>query len=281
LRRGIGQEVASLIVACKDYAERYGRQQGESYMPLPHIGWGQRLAGFTFTTGREHFGFSTRDSIGIYQQLLHYFVRSCSDLIEVRSHVQRLLRLIAATEPSLQTRAEHIESSVEEGTRRLEEMRQKLERTATVIGDVLTYAVGFDERRATLRQRASSEAPDVSRLLLAVAQVRSAEAWSIPSPETTLTAAVFVNGYRLCVSFADGLSGELELGEEFWQGFYGISMDLEAFRLFHLDIENNAIVWSRQQHLSGEGARLLVAHQTRTRKASGTEKPVKRRYGWF
>jgi hypothetical protein len=179
LHRRIGQEVASLIVACKDYAERYGRHHNESHLPLPHIGWNQRLGDFTTTTAGVRFGISSQDSIEVYQQLLGYLVQSCSDLIEVRNHAQRLVNLIAKTEPSLAGRAEHIGSAVEQGTRQLEAMREMLGRTATVIGDVLANTAGFDERRETLRQRASSEVPDVSRLLLAVAKVRHATAWSI------------------------------------------------------------------------------------------------------
>ena len=140
-------------------------------------------------------------------------------------------------------------------------MREMLEQTATVIGEVLANTAGFDERRETLRQRASSEVPDVSRLLLAVAKVRHSTAWSVPSPTTTLIAASFLHGYRMRVSFADGLTGDVELGEEFWQQHDGISMDLGAFRLFQLDKESNAIAWSNHHFLTGESVRFLVDTQ--------------------
>jgi hypothetical protein len=253
LHRRIGQEVVSLIVACKDYAERYGRHRSECNLPLPHIGLNQRLADFTTTTGAR-FCISSQDSIEVYQQLLRYFVQSCSDLIEVRNHAQRLVNLIAKTEPSLG-------SSVEQGTRQLQAMREMLEQTATVIGEVLANTAGFDELRETLCQRASSEVPDVSRLLLAVAKVRHSTAWSVPSPTTTLIAANFLHGYRMRVLFADGLTGDVELGEEFWKQHDGISMDLGAFRLFQLDKESNAIAWSNHHFLTGESVRFLVDTQ--------------------
>ena len=151
----------------------------------------------------------------------------------------------------------------------LEAMQEKLERAATVIGDVLTLTAEFNERRAILRQRASSEAPDVSRLLLAAAQIRRVTAWTIPSPESTLTAAVFLYGYRLRVSFADGVSGELELAEEFWHDYYGISMNVEVFRSFHLDTDSNAIYWSDRQFVTGETARRVFCDHSPKPTATG------------
>jgi hypothetical protein len=109
----------------------------------------------------------------------------------------------------------------------------------------------------------------VSRLLLAVAQVMHATAWSVSSPTTTLIAANFLHGYRQRVSFADGLTGDVELADEFWQQYYGISMDLEAFRLFQLDKESNVIVWPNHHFLNGESVRFLVDTHSRMRDAIG------------
>jgi hypothetical protein len=80
-----------------------------------------------------------------------------------------------------------------------------------------------------------------------------------------LIAAIFLHGYRLRVSFADGFTGDLELGEEFWQQYYGISMDLGAFRLFQ---ESHVIAWSDHHSLTGESVRFLVD----TQKSSSIQK---------
>jgi hypothetical protein len=253
------EKLTTLIVALKDYNERYGGD-APCILALPHIGWGQRLEDFTSATyAADKFGFASDDSIEAYRTLLKYLSRSCGDLVTVRTLALAVVECIGMSEMALKNRCDSLCSMISEGTKCLVMIKQRLDRSTYVIQEAIDTTDQFEARRRLLKERACSEEAVVSRLLLAIAGVRRPRAWSIRTPATTLTKVEYLGDFRIRVSFADGKTGELELSNDFWTGSYGpdFLIDPETFQSVSLDVAKNLLIWDAKLpiFLSGEYAR--------------------------
>jgi len=59
-------------------------------------------------------------------------------------------------------------------------------------------------------------------------------------------------GYTLRVAFADGIEGDVDLGNELWGEVFEPLKDLAAFRAFRLDVELNTVRWPTGADLAPE-----------------------------
>lgn len=168
--------MARLVVACKDYTERYGAQPAEGILGLPHIGWGQRLA--DFTASDRQFGFTSSGSIETLKEFLEYLARSFGDLLNVRDLAQQVVHRIAAAEPTLAERCLDVESQIAEGGEYLRQAVANLEAGARRVSEVIASTPDFEARRAAAAKMAAAEPnPAVARLLVAVSKLRKPVAW--------------------------------------------------------------------------------------------------------
>ncbi|HZR82294.1 MAG TPA: DUF2442 domain-containing protein [Candidatus Binatia bacterium] len=67
-----------------------------------------------------------------------------------------------------------------------------------------------------------------------------------------LEAAEYVAGYRICVRFADGREGEIDLAQELWGEVFEPIRDVSVFRRFRLDPELSTIAWEAGADLAPE-----------------------------
>ena len=175
-RASLKDSLARLIVACKDYAERYGRVNA-GILALPHIGWGQRLD--DFTASDSQFGFTSTDSVETFKQFVEYLSRSFRDLLHVRVLAQAAVSRIADAEPTLNERCGAVQSLISEGEEYLRKAVADLEHGARVVGEILASAEDFEARRTSAAARAQTETNEtVARLLVAVSKIRRPQAWT-------------------------------------------------------------------------------------------------------
>lgn len=169
--------VGRLIVACKDYAERYGaRPEEESMLGLPHIGWGQRLANFAVSDSR--FGFTSSGSIETFKEFIEYLAQSFRDLVTVRDLAKEVVSRIATAEPTLAERCGVVGSQISCGGSDLRHAVAELELGAQRVGEIVSSTSDFQARRMAAADMAKGEAsPTVARLLIAVSKIRGPVAW--------------------------------------------------------------------------------------------------------
>lgn len=67
-----------------------------------------------------------------------------------------------------------------------------------------------------------------------------------------LVRADYVDEYRLCLTFADGVSGEIDLQSELWGPVFEPLRDVEAFKQFQLNRELNTVCWPTGADLAPE-----------------------------
>jgi hypothetical protein len=81
-----------------------------------------------------------------------------------------------------------------------------------------------------------------------------------------LERAEYVRDYTIRVKFADGIEGDVDLGDELWGEVFEPLKDPDVFRRFRLDKELNTITWPSGADLAPEflyekaAARRAVAH---------------------
>ncbi|MEE9396915.1 MAG: DUF2442 domain-containing protein [Methylococcales bacterium] len=64
--------------------------------------------------------------------------------------------------------------------------------------------------------------------------------------------AIYVEGYKIEVSFTDGVTGVIDLESELWGEVFEPLKKLENFRAFKLDLELKTIVWPTGADLAPE-----------------------------
>lgn len=67
-----------------------------------------------------------------------------------------------------------------------------------------------------------------------------------------LVHADYVEEYRLRLTFADGVSGEIDLQSELWGPVFEPLRDVEAFKQFQLNRELNTVCWPTGADLAPE-----------------------------
>ncbi len=67
-----------------------------------------------------------------------------------------------------------------------------------------------------------------------------------------LKSAKYIDGYKIEVSFIDGMSGVIDLEGELWGEVFEPLKKLETFRSFRLDPELKTIVWPTGADLAPE-----------------------------
>ena len=67
-----------------------------------------------------------------------------------------------------------------------------------------------------------------------------------------LKSAIYLDGYKIEVSFADGITGVIDLESELWGEVFEPLKNLETFRAFKLDPELKTIVWPTGADLAPE-----------------------------
>ena len=67
-----------------------------------------------------------------------------------------------------------------------------------------------------------------------------------------LKSAKYIDGYKIEVSFTDGISGVIDLEDELWGEVFEPLKKLETFRTFKLDPELKTIVWPTGADLAPE-----------------------------
>jgi len=253
--------LSRLSVACKDYVEVHGTRPGESPLPLPHIGWGQRIEDFTRVDDR--FGFSSLDSFDAFKNVLAYMTRSFRDLLLVRTRALEVLDRIAETEPALTERSEDVRALLSEGSDYLNKAIAALDRGVSLVDEVISSSSDFATRKAKAAALARVEEDQTTaRLLNAVSKLRAVKAWSRTSPATTLVVVEAISDDKLRLGFADGFNTSIVLGEDFWRG-RGTPMNADRFRLARLNADANVVEWSAVDlwpavFVTGESLRTLV-----------------------
>jgi hypothetical protein len=125
--------------------------------------------------------------------------------------------------------------------------------------------MAFEDRRKLIRCKAESEEPEVACLLMAIAKIPFSRAWYISSTATTIINAEHLDAYNRRLTFGDGSTGELELGQDFWGPYAAASYGFRDIPRISVDTVSNGIVWnayflgaSRRVPISGEQARALA-----------------------
>jgi hypothetical protein len=67
-----------------------------------------------------------------------------------------------------------------------------------------------------------------------------------------LTAAEYVGGYRIRLSYEDGTRGEVDLENELWGEVFEPLRDVERFKTFRIDRELGTLVWPNGADLAPE-----------------------------
>jgi len=67
-----------------------------------------------------------------------------------------------------------------------------------------------------------------------------------------LKSATYLDGYKIEVSFTDGVTGIIDLESELWGEVFEPLKKLETFRAFKLDPELRTIVWPTGADLAPE-----------------------------
>lgn len=67
-----------------------------------------------------------------------------------------------------------------------------------------------------------------------------------------LTAAEYVGGYRVRLSYEDGTRGEVDLESELWGEVFEPLRDVERFKTFRIDAELGTLVWPNGADLAPE-----------------------------
>jgi CHAT domain-containing protein len=245
--------LSRLSVACKDYVEVHGRRPDEGFLPLPHIGWGQRIEDFTRVDHR--FGFSSLDSVKTFKEVLAYIARSFRDLLLVRTRAMEVLDGLAETEPALTERSDDVRALLSKGSEYLKNAIAALDRGVNLVDEVISSSSDLKTRTAKAAALAQAEGDQITaRILNAVSKLRRSEAWSRRSPATTLVVVEVVSDDKLRLGFADGLNTYVVLDEDYWETHQGMSMDADGFRLARLNADANVVEWDADAgiYLTGE-----------------------------
>lgn len=64
--------------------------------------------------------------------------------------------------------------------------------------------------------------------------------------------AQYLDGYRVRVTFADGLTGVVDLSAELWGEVFEPLLDLELFKSLRVDAELGTVVWPNGADLAPE-----------------------------
>jgi hypothetical protein len=251
-------QLVQLIVACKDYVEQYGRSWKYGFLDLPHIGWGQRLEDFTLEASR--YGLGSTDSFEVYVKVLQYLSRSCSDLVTIRSLAQQVISTIAGLDNVYKDRCDQVGTMISEGSEQLRHIKETLDDAAVIVTDIMNSSTDVMTRRNSAKERSLRESTGVSKLLLAIANVRSPKAWTVRIPATTLKSAEFLQYPHVHIEFEDGKNGDIDLTEWFdyvrtYQPSLLTNIDFQSGLVAR---DSNALVWSRDIYVTGEAARALL-----------------------
>lgn len=249
------EQLSTLIVMCKDYIEKFGKDENASNLSLPHIGRNQRM--FDFNRGASQYVFNSNDSIEAFKQLLEYLLNSCEDLILIREQTLSIVENIKKQKNYTKERAEHIQTEILNGIKTLGKISEIFKEIIYTIEEVLRETSFFDERRNLLKEKSQLTNGIVSYLLNAISNVRSSKSWVMTSDKTIITKAEYLKDYHLKVFFADGQNFDVQIGNEIWDDFSGFHMEEETFKSFFIDFEQNEIRWHKENRarMTGEHIR--------------------------
>ena len=247
----LGARLAKAAADIRRYVQHDRRRVG-----LPHIGRGRVLG--DFASASDFYGLTTNDSITSYKEFLLYLARTCRETRNVVTGLLAVVDGVDAGDPEVRARCGRMRTELEEIDSELEQAIPALDRCARAIEEVLATTTDFEHRRRLLMDRAGSSEEPVAALLAAIAKVRLQTAWLVRSERNTITDVRKIGEFRLVVRFVNGDEREVELGDDYWGAFHGISMDPDRFALVRLDAEANQLVWDGGVRLDGERLRTMM-----------------------
>jgi hypothetical protein len=173
----IKDQIAVLVTDCKDYIDKYGPADLHSggLTPLGHIGWNEEHP--ENSPAIKRYGVKSDKSIPVYADFLAYLSGSCRDLRAIRKIVVEIVGDIAAAEPSLSPRCDHVRQLIEKGNEELDHSAALLDRTEKIILDIVAAEDDFGQQRHLLHEAAKKEETPVSELLEGLSKVHQEQAW--------------------------------------------------------------------------------------------------------